>query len=182
VAPHGDAANSKEAIARIMRQISANVRSAQFSSQPTVLVLPLIRTAARCDAPELEPQRDDPSLGGSVTGHLWTIAAHESGAHFLDATSDLSARDLGSIPAGGILRERSFVRGVLFVNTCWSELPGADKVDPDVLQKAYQIFGVWNAGFSGSDASQAPTPSPEFTSLCKAFTTATFTGSGVPLD
>jgi hypothetical protein len=171
VNPHGDATNTKEAVERVMRQIGGNVKSTQFSSSTTFLVVPLIRTAIRSDELELERRRSDPHLGGIVSGHLWTIAAQVAGESFMDATLDAPAHDLGALDRAGILRDFAFICGMIFLNTEWNLLGSADVSDPTVLGRAYRLFGVWNDRYQSSQGG-AVTPSPQtsaFSRLCHAW-------------
>jgi hypothetical protein len=164
VTPHGPATNPTEAIARVMAQISSNIKNGQFAPDPTVLVVPLIRTAIRCSAAELEPFHHDVRLGGNVSGHLWTIAAHQRDASFTDASLEGSVADPGRLARAGILRDHPIVRGIVFLDTTWSELPSADDVDPSVLERAYDLSGVWNGKTSG------PTQiHPAFVSICNHY-------------
>lgn len=164
ICPHGPATNAMEAIARVMAQISSNIKNGQFAPEPTILVVPLIRTAIRCSAAELEPVRHDVHLGGDVSGHLWTIAAHPSNASFLDASEGNPAADLGPLARAGILRDHPVVRGIVFLGTRWSELPSADDVDPTVLDRAYDLIGVWS---SSTSRSCGATPiHPAFALIC----------------
>lgn len=168
ISPHGDAKDTKEAVERVMRQIGGNVKQGQFGQDPTFLVIPMERTALRRRSEELQPTRYDHVMGGTVSGHLWTIAAHKAGEPFLDATLDLPAHDMGALNRAGILRDFPFIRGIIFINTEWNELGSADFVDRTVLAKAYQLLGIWNdayAPIAGSAASNDPKTSA-FSRIC----------------
>lgn len=147
VSPHGDAKDTKEAIERVMRQIGGNVKQGQFAQHPTFLVTPMTRTALRRQSEELEPTRYDRVMGGTVSGHLWSIAAHQTGDSFFDATLDAPAHDMGALDRAGILRDFPFIRGIIFINTEWNQLGSADIVDDTVLTKAYQMLGIWNDAY-----------------------------------
>lgn len=168
ISPHGDAKDTREAIERVMRQIGGNVKHGQFEQQSTFLVIPMVRTALRRRSEELEPTRYDQVMGGTVSGHLWTIAAHKAGDSFFDATLDAPAHDMGALGSAGVLRDFPFIRGIIFINTEWNELDSADIVDHTVLTRAYQLLGIWNDAYvpnDGSTVSNDP-KSSAFSSIC----------------
>lgn len=146
ISPQGDATDSLEAIDRAMAQIGGNVKAKQFNEYPTFLVLPMIRTALRTSAEELCPRRFDGAHGGKVSGHLWTIAAHDCGAEFYDSTPERKAHCLGDLKRAGILWDYPFIRGIIFLHTQWSSLPGSDSYEP-FPDPAFGFFGIWNSTY-----------------------------------
>jgi hypothetical protein len=172
IAPDANAKNSLDAIERVMRQIDRNVRIGQFVDRPTFLVVPMIRTALRSRAEELLPLRQADNLGGEVSGHLWTIAAHHAGAPFLDATLDHSARRLGLLTRVGILGDHRYVRGMIFLHTEWSGLTGSNFHEP-FPDRAFSLLGIWNNNWEAPlGVSDVPISQSVFRQICDDYSMA----------
>ena len=173
VNPHGSAADWLQVMQRVIRQIGANVKQGQFEEKSTILVVALPRTSIRSDAVDLTDFRQDAVLG-PVNGHLWTLAAHKVGDHFwwphpngFRQQAAAHDNDNGPLPQNGVLRDYPFVQGIVFIHTIWHKLGSADVFNPNILDDAYRLHGVWNDAFAPLGQVQSANPS-SFFGLCHA--------------
>jgi hypothetical protein len=172
ITPHGNAQNSKEAIQKVIYQISNNIKSGQFSDKPTILVVALTRTAIRSREEELEPLRDDHRTGEKISGHLWTIAANPAFSDFIDVFDDSYKPKSLTLDSEGIFITHPFVQGIIFLCTEWSEIDNRDILDLATLDRAFKLLGVWNGNYiPHKDSSRTPigVRESEFHKLCDKY-------------
>jgi hypothetical protein len=73
--------------------------------------------------------------------------------------------DNGPLHQNGVLRDFPFVQAIVFIHTTWHLLGSAGLFNPNILDDAYRLHGVWNGAFT--PLGQAPSGNPSsFFGLC----------------
>ena len=166
VSPHGDARNLLEAVRRVIRQIDGNVKKGQFAEAQTILVVNMARTAITLEADGLKPLYFDADIGEELSGPMWAIAARLAGDCFYYTDRDSVGVVTEILDVAGILRDNTFVRGLIFVDTIWHKL---DPPNDEFPSDAFKLFGIWNGNYE-PPVGVTPITLPEsaFTQLCDA--------------
>jgi hypothetical protein len=164
-APHGEAKNRREAIEQIMKKIDSNVKAGQYEATPTFLVVSTVRTALHDRAENLRKHLLYPDQARPASGQLYAIAAHrlDEPFYFFREWGD-EIVDLGPLGRAGVLRDHTFIAGLIFLATHWD----ADETSAS-MSALYSLNGIWNTAWErenrfGADASASA--KRMFTQLC----------------
>lgn len=167
--PHGEGAEFRDAIIQTTRKIRNNVKSGQYATYPTFLVVSLVRLSIRDRAVHLRRRLDlDTNWNERPSGHLFAIAAAQPNERHYDyARGHPGITDTGDLQGVGILVDHPEIAGIIFLHSSWS-----DSNKPDAIATAFRFHGIWNLAWEAASPFTPPEKAEAkriFEQLCNAW-------------
>ena len=167
IAIHGAAKSFLEVVEQVMKKIDSNIKAGQYQNSPTILVVSNARTAIHDDAGNLRRWLPFSDIKQPASGQLYAIAAHELDQPFFFPDDQERMTDLGPLSRAGILRDHTFIAGLIFLVTKTSAFNSGH-----LIEDVYSFNGIWNVDWEKKNPfGQQATISTKktFESLCHAW-------------